>query len=103
MWRAALAAGAARMRLEEIDERLQRRRSLAPARIVQEEADRARRPVFQEGDEPPLRDMRCDHGRRQARQADAVERGAQRKLPVADDERALDHHLDALAPLLEPP
>src|SRR5215472_18707545 len=94
---------AAHMRLEEIDERLQRRGRLAPARIVQEEADRARRPVFQQRDEPSRGNVRTDKSHGQARQADTIERSAQRQVSVVDDERALHHHLNTLPPLLERP
>src|ERR1700686_3465768 len=94
---------APRMGLQEVYECLQRWTRLAPAGIVKKESDRARRPILQQGNETRSLDVSAGRADRQARKANAVQGGTQRKIAVADDEGPLDHDLQALSPPLECP
>src|SRR2546427_3223020 len=89
--------------LQEFDERLESSRSPAPTRVIQEESHRAWSPIFQQRNNPLLVNEGADETNRYSRYADAVHGGTDCKITIADDERAFDHDLQALAALFEYP
>src|SRR6267378_3423361 len=92
-----------RRRMKEIEERTQRRRHLPPARIVQIEAWKGRRPLLQHAPKLPGGDEGPDLIVEKVRKADAVERRADRNLRLIDDQRAFDRRLELLLAALELP
>src|SRR5437899_435293 len=89
--------------MKEIDEGTQRRWHLPPARIVQIEARKGRRPLLQQAPKLPGGNEGPDLIVEKVRKADAVERRADRNLRLVDDQRAFDRRLELLLVALELP
>src|SRR5258706_11089256 len=89
--------------MKEIEEGAQRRRHLPPARIVEMEARKGRRPLLQQAPELSGGDEGLDLIVEKVRKADAVERRADRDLGLIHDQRAFDRGLELLLTALELP
>jgi len=96
-------ARCARSDAQRIDQRLERGRLVTAARVVEEEAVERRAPVLQHPHQFAARDEARDMLLQRERQADAVPRGADRELDVAEDEGPGNGHRHRLAALLELP
>src|SRR5262245_43223575 len=88
---------------QRIDERLQGRRHLASAGVVEEKTHRARRPVFKQGDQLFCCYMLFDKSGGDTGNSDAVESSADRQIAMARDQRSGHGHFQTLAALLESP